>query len=537
MIALNDCRGMPTNEIIQTILDSRGIDDLEHFLNPTEEDLLPMDGMGDIESAKIMIDSAKSIMIYADVDTDGVTSCAIMYRYLRNVLSDDIKIDTCINNGKQHGLKGQDTDKLLNYDLVIIVDSLDSNYHEYKWLDDNDVMVLVLDHHSIEDIPYNDYVTLISSQYKGYPNKELSGAGVVWKFVHWLDKQYGLNECSEFSSWDLIDLCSCGMSADMMDMSVPENRFLLEAGLNSLKNLAITKMKGTYPFNTNAINFSVAPMINSAVRMNENEDAMKVFLSDDNKEVLSHMRVLKKAKKDQDALVSSLIDDAIEQANSQLDNPFLFITIDTKFGINGLLANKLLEIYQRPIFVVKDYGDKYMGSMRAVGVDDFRQMCNDSGFAIANGHESASGIFINKEDLDNFFSYITEELSKLSDVSSELEIAADIHINVDDITTELIDMIKRLDKISGKGFPPIRVLVDDIYTYEVSDYSKKKHLVIKPDDRLQIIKWNWNGDWNDIEDSAIIGDGIQCIGTLNSGFIGRTFCNQLICDEIGVKDE
>ena len=47
--------------------------------------------------------------------------------------------------------------------------------------------------------------------------------------------------------------------------------------------------------------------------------------------------------------------------------------IDTPYGISGLLGNKLLEKYQKPILVLKDTGENYSGSMRAVGVDDFRK--------------------------------------------------------------------------------------------------------------------------------------------------------------------
>lgn len=32
---LNDCRGMYEDEVFETILEQRGIKDIEHFLNPT----------------------------------------------------------------------------------------------------------------------------------------------------------------------------------------------------------------------------------------------------------------------------------------------------------------------------------------------------------------------------------------------------------------------------------------------------------------------------------------------------------------------
>lgn len=54
---LNNCRGMFSEEIIQTIFESRGVKDPEHFLNPTEEDMLPLDSLYRIDEASgVVID-------------------------------------------------------------------------------------------------------------------------------------------------------------------------------------------------------------------------------------------------------------------------------------------------------------------------------------------------------------------------------------------------------------------------------------------------------------------------------------------------
>ena len=39
---LNDCRGMYEDEIFDTILEQRGIQNVDDFLNPTEDNLLPL---------------------------------------------------------------------------------------------------------------------------------------------------------------------------------------------------------------------------------------------------------------------------------------------------------------------------------------------------------------------------------------------------------------------------------------------------------------------------------------------------------------
>ena len=48
---LNDCRGMYEDEIVQTIFEQRGIEDIDHFMNPTKEDLLPLDSLYSVNEA------------------------------------------------------------------------------------------------------------------------------------------------------------------------------------------------------------------------------------------------------------------------------------------------------------------------------------------------------------------------------------------------------------------------------------------------------------------------------------------------------
>ena len=106
---LFDGRGLYEQEIIDIILENRGIKDVDHFLNPKEEDLLPLNSLHKIDEARQIvekgIDSDKSFGIFFDVDLDGVSSGTIMTRYLRNYTD---RVSSYINTGKAHGLIEQD---------------------------------------------------------------------------------------------------------------------------------------------------------------------------------------------------------------------------------------------------------------------------------------------------------------------------------------------------------------------------------------------------------------------------------------------
>lgn len=522
---LNDCRQMYEDEVFEVILKQRGIADPEHFFNPTEDDLFPLDNLYRIDEAFDRLDKAikedEKIAILFDTDLDGTASGAIITRYLRNFTNN---IETYIDEGKQHGLIGQDIEKFFDADLLIVVDSLDKNEHQYKKLYENKTDVIILDHHAIkESVPYDDYSILVSSQRK-YSNPQLSGSGVTWKFCKYMDEQYLTDYADE-----LADLAACGLVGDMMDMTVMENRYIVSKGLSKINNPAIKKIVGGFEFNSTAISFSVAPIINASNRIGKNDIAMKAFIEDDNKTLLKYMRELKKCRVMQNEEVDRILPAAINSCEEQKDKKMIVVFIDTDYGISGLLGNKLLEIYQRPILILKDCGDTYKGSMRATGVDDFRKICNESGLAKADGHELASGIEIKKELLNEFTIYIEETLPELKDDSTT---NIDIQLDISDITRKMVDLIKRLDRISGTNFPSVKVYIDNIYDYEIGNMSDYKHLTIKPNDYLLIIKWNYNGSFEEMEDHSLVNDELRVVGTIDSGFLGRKFVLKVICDEI-----
>lgn len=522
---LNDCRQMYEDEVFDVILEQRGITNPEHFFNPTEDDLLPLDSLLRIEDAFRRVDKAikedEKISILFDTDLDGTSSGAIITRYLKNFTSN---IKTYIDEGKQHGLIGQDIEKFHDVDLLIIVDSLDKDESQYKKLHESGTDIIILDHHAIKEIiPYDKYAILVSSQ-RNYGNPQLSGAGVTWKFCKYMDEQYLTGYADE-----LADLAACGLVGDMMDMTVMENRYIVSKGLSKIYNPAIKKIVGGFEFNSNAISFSVAPIINASNRIGKNDIAMKAFIEDDNKILLKYMRELKKCKELQNAEVDKILPNAIQSCEEQKDKKMIVVFINTDYGISGLLGNKLLEKYQRPILILKDCGDTYKGSMRATGVDDFRKICNESGLAKADGHELASGIEIKKELLNEFTLYIEETLSELK---SDSVVDVDIQLDISDITRKMVDLIKSIDKISGANFKPIKVYINNIYDYEIGNMSDYKHLTIKPNDYLLIIKWNYNGSFDEMEDHSLVNDELKVVGTVDSGFLGRKFVLKVVCDEI-----
>ena len=528
---LADCRGELDEDIIETILQNRGIKDIDHFLNPQESDLLPLTDLKNIDRAgEIVLDGIKNnskFGIYWDTDLDGVTSGTIMTRYLKNFTDN---ISTYINNGKEHGLIGQNIEKINGVDILIIVDSLDKDTSQYEKLYDEGVQIIILDHHAIEqDINYDKYATLVSSQ-REYANPNLSGAGVAWKFCKYLDSVTENSYADE-----LADLAACGILADVCDVSedAKENRYIVYKGLNNLKNPAIKKIIGSYEFNSKAVLFSIAPLVNASCRIGKNEFAMNLFLADDNKEVLKYKKVLTECKEIQDTETEKILPIVKKQFESQKDANVLYAIIDSEYGISGLIGNKCLEEYNKPMFILKDNNDKYTGSMRSVGYGNFRTLCNETGLAELHGHEEASGIEIEKDKFELFINIINEKLSHIEQTTSQ-EKDVDALIDLGDLNRKLVDDVKKINFISGEGFKPLTFAVTDINEYEISSFKDGKHLVINPNDYTQLIEWNTKADYDELEDDALMNEPIEVIGELDSGWFIKKFMLKVIISDLKV---
>lgn len=532
-----DCRGMTTDEIINAILEDRGVEDANALLYPDEDCMIPFEEMKNIDkAANIILDGIKNnkkFLVYYDTDQDGVSSGTIATRWLKHNGADVI---WTINKGKEHGISNADPALLAQADILWIVDSIETYMFPYENAFNFGVdQIVVTDHHLCsrsmqKQMERTGRITLVSSAVD-YPNPALSGSATTWKLCAYMDWL----ELSDYSE-ELVDLAACGLVADMCDVGVdsPENRYICHKGFKNQKNPAIKKINGSYDFNSQAVSFGIATLTNAANRTNENEKAVKLFLSDDKKEINQLVNALKECKEYQNFEIADIMPIIEEQAESQMNKKVMFFFIETENEIKGLLGNKLIEKYNRPVIVLsnrivvdEETGEvtrcEYFGSARAVGVENFKAYMDETGLVGTGGHENACGVWM---DVDVFEDFKNSLEYALKDVEFVQETIADIQITADQITDDLIKKIKALDRISGAGWPKIKVMVSDVENYKVGAMSMGKHIKLMFDDsNLLLIKWNYTGDWDEFDGP------VSVIGNLDSGFFGRTYYKQLIMSD------
>lgn len=523
-----DGRGLEQDEIIDFLLSSRNIEDIDSFLHPSEDDMLPLEKLHNIDkAAQVILDGVDDVdtnyLVYYDVDVDGATAGSIATRYLEHL---GANVFTYINEGKKHGIEDFDTELLNDIDIVWIVDSVQTSIEPYKKFLDKNVQIVISDHHLVSKELQKEMedlgIVLVSSAVE-YENPSLSGSCVTWKLCQYMDYM----NLDDFSD-GLIDLAATGLVADMSSMASPENRVICDKAFKNLKNPGIKKINGGYAFVSRNISFGVAPKINAANRVNQNDLAMNVFLSDDEDEITEIVKGLNGCREKQNKIVDQIMPDLIKQGEAQVGAKCMFFIMPyVEANIGGLCGNKLLEIFQTPLFVMSKHEGEYSGSARAVGVKSFKEYFDSIGIGWSGGHENAFGYGI---PIDQFNEFKERILEKLADVEFVCETSADIQLDVEQVTEGLIKGLNALNRISGTDFEPITVMIetDD---YEVSNMSKGKHLkIIDNDTGVIFVKWNYNGSWD-------FSGTFKAIGTLEKAHYGRNDYLQLTIQDFKLDKE
>ena len=520
-------------EIIESILDERDIDDIGSFLHPTEEDLVPFEYMKGLDDAYRLIDDAivmgEKFAVHEDIDADGADGGTIITKYLKARGADVV---TYINQGKRHGLAEFDLSLLDDVDVLIVVDSIDNDSEVYRKILATNTKLCVLDHHLINQelldakLPF----VLVSSA-NDYPNSELSGAGVALKLVQYCDY---MNLESYVDDLGLWMYAAIGICADMCSMKSPENRFIVWKGLSYYNHPLIKKMVGNYLFDSTSIAFSIAPLVNAAMRTNNNETAKQLFLTDDEDKIAELVNQMKGYREFQNKVVDELMEDLMVQAESQMDRKCMFFMLPDEIDadVTGLLGNKIMSIVQRPLCILRNVIEtdengeiikhELCGSMRACGVESFKEYIEKTGYGWVAGHENAAGIGFDISEFEDFKIAIEEELK---DVEFSTTVVADIELSPSQITENLVKQLSALSRISGKDFPAIKVLVRT-NDYEVSTFSTKKHLKVIDESGLLIVKWNCLDYQTMKNDKELVA-----VGTLSSPCYGRVKYLQLTIDE------
>lgn len=519
---------------IEQILTNRGIPyhEIQHYLNTTDNDINSFNLLGKDKlhaAAAVLITTIKNnnkTLVLIDSDADGFTSSAILINYLHDLFPSWVQncLDYQVHDGKQHGLNDH-IKWILNsqrYSLVIIPDAGSNDTIECTELKKNNIDTIILDHH-LCDIENPDAIVINNQLSIDYPNKDFSGAGVVWQFCRYLDSLLNTDYADKY-----LDLVALGNCADMMSMTSFETKHIINKGFRNLKNPFFVSLseKNAYSMN-NKINhmsvaFYIAPYINAICRSGSLEQKTITFESmlkhkaftilpstkrghlkgDTETLVEQAMRVVTNVKarqtKTQDIGLTT-IEHMIKDQNL-LNHKVLLFRLEpgqVDRNIAGLIANKIMAKYQRPTCLLTKVNDNntisYQGSARGcdkVNVNDFKGICAATGETMFEvGHPGAFGLGILEQNIPTFIEK-TDEL--LKDMPNEAIYYVDYIYQGNNINLDNILTIANMQDLWGKDIDEPFICIEHLKVTSdmVTVYNKKNNtLKIVTPQGLSLIKF------------------------------------------------
>lgn len=513
LIGVNDYLINP----IKTILNNRGITDIEKFLNLDESVVNDWRLLKNIEKAVdcllTHIKAKSNIFVQVDSDADGYTSSAILINYLKSIFP-NINIKWELQEGKEHGIILNKVPSETN--LVIVPDSGSNQYEIHSALKKRGIDVIVLDHHECEK-ESEDAIVVNNQLSPEYPNKNFSGAGIVYKFCKAIDEHLGVNKADYF-----LDLVAVGNIGDVMDMRELETRYYVLKGLENINNSFIQALLKQQEYsikgvvNITSIAFYIVPLINAAIRVGDKEDKvdmMKSFLEsnetvfnekkDMNETIqVATARRLYNLKNKQNRLRDKgveLIEKRIEE-KGLLSNKALIVNVTDILDKNltGLVATQISKKYKRPVLLIrqKDNSTIFGGSARGYekGVlKDFKQFLQDiNKFIFCEGHKNAFGFEIEAEKLIEVNNIINDLLKDVEIDVDKYEV--DFIIPLEKLNPEIIYSIHKLRDIWGNNIeePLIAVTNITVNKDDIQLLGKNKNTFKFKCRDIEFIKFNYN---------------------------------------------
>lgn len=519
------------SELIATILINREVIDkreVEMFLNPTRNDFHNPYLMPDMEQAVARLETAikenEKTIIYGDYDVDGVTSITVLKKFLkdRGMTNVGYYIPKRLDEG--YGLNKDAIQKIYEegYKLIITVDCGITAMEEIAYAYSLGMEVIVTDHHEpLDEIPKAVAVIDCKRKDSEYPFKGLAGVGVVFKLTQAISQRLGLEE-KEYLKY--LDIVCVGTISDIVPL-VDENRVISKLGLKliaqtrclGLKSLLDVNVGKNSVINANTVSFGIAPRINACGRIGYEQEAVKLFMTENWVEARETTEKLNQYNRTRQEIEKNIFEEAkeiIEKNSMQNNNTIVIGKEGWHHGVIGIVASKITEIYFKPTILIGFEDGIGKGSGRSVPGFDLHEALHSLGGYLEKygGHEMAVGVTVKQEKFQEFAERLEEKAKEAHTEQIVPIISIDKEITPKELTIEMAESLLELEPYGTSNKTPI-FLIKGLKIDSIRTLVEGKHLKLTLQDGTNII--NCIGfNLGSYADEFLLGDKVDIIGNV-----------------------
>ncbi len=510
------------------ILRNRGVNDESELRFDFQQMPKPEAMKGASKAATLLADAlAKNhrILIVADYDVDGATSCTLVKEALQQMGANQVSYLVPDRFKLGYGLSPEVVQLAMQYkpDWIITVDNGIASLAGVEAAKQAGIGVIVTDHHLPgEVLPDADVIVNPNQKDCAFPTKALAGVGVAFYVMlalrhelrtrGWFDNR-GIKEPNLAQ---LLDLVALGTVADLVPLDYL-NRLLVSHGIKRINQgqgrpgiqALLHVAKGEAPqIIAQDLGFAIAPRLNAAGRLDDMTLGIECLLSDTaagalplaerlNDWNLERRNIQKTMQQDANRIAQSL------RIDEGLHSVCLF-SEEWHEGVVGLVASRIKDQYFRPtvVFAPADQPGLIKGSARSIKGIHIRDVLD----AVATkapeilqkfgGHAMAAGLTIQAQNLKTFSKLLEKEVAAVAEPGVfDNIVMTDGELPEDSINLETAQLLQDYGPW-GQRFP--EPLFRGIFKVLDTFVMKQRHLkfkLLKSDgQQIEAVAFNQNDD-------------------------------------------
>jgi single-stranded-DNA-specific exonuclease len=415
-----------------------------------------------VERLRRALRAGERLLIWGDFDVDGQTATALLLTALRR-MGANVQSHVPLRAGEGHGMHLPKLREWLarGVDLIITCDTGINAHEAIAVAQGAGVDVIVTDHHLLGDsLPAARAVLNPMRLPAGHRLREMPGVAVAWQLIFALAEG---RDCD-----DLLDLVALGIVADVAEQR-NDTRYLLQRGLTAMRLgcrpglQALFEVAGVNPLELDErdIGFALGPRLNAQGRLGDAADSVELLATEDPgraAELANQLEGMNARRRLESSLVEESAHALLERDPSLLEYAAIVLAHpDWSGGVVGIVANRLVETYNKPVVLLCEQDDRAFGSARSVpgcNITEALRACRVK-LTKFGGHAMAAGMTLRRDDVYEFRRLLSRTVREmLQGEREEPVLALDGELSLGDITMALAADLRRLAPF-GNGNPPL----------------------------------------------------------------------------------
>ncbi len=452
-----------SNLIISRNFNQTELSSIDNNLNLNNVFIRNIDYQKSLEIITKSIKNEENICILGDYDVDGSAATSLFIRFFESIKHPFFfYIPDREKDG--YGASKKLFKKLIlkKPKLVIMLDCGSTSNEAIKFLNDNKIKSLIIDHHEIHK-PFPKANSIINPKKdNGYIKYDyLCATTLTYFFLDQLSQKFK----SKFKISNFLIYVLLATICDVMPLR-KLNRLIAIKALKDFsidQNIALNRLfilnNKKNKLNVDDLGFLIGPILNAGGRLGKSAFASEL-LSSDNLDVVNFkanelIKLNNKRKKIERLIFNEINFKKIENENK---NIIIYYNYNIKEGLIGIIAARLKEYFNKPAIVITNSGNILKGSARSTEYYNIgrviKNLFDKNIIKVGGGHNMAAGFTLKKNNLDKFKDFIFEDFSNKVPFDNH-KLLYDAEVSSNAINKDFYYDIKKLEPFGSSNPNPI----------------------------------------------------------------------------------